>query len=72
MLEQSVQRYTEFAGKPPVNLQQLLTAGLLTAVPPEPFGGEYRYDAKTGGISSSTHAERLRIKKRGQLATKRY
>jgi hypothetical protein len=67
MLEDAVQRYTQFAGKPPVNLQQLLTAGLLTAIPGEPFGGEYRYDAKTGGISSSTHTERLRIKKRGHL-----
>ncbi len=67
MLEQVIQRYTEATGKAPVNLQELLTAGLLAALPQEPFGGEYKYDAKTGGISSSTHADRLRIKKRGQL-----
>jgi hypothetical protein len=67
MLQTAVERYTQITNHPPRHLGELVSAGILSALPGEPFGGEYRYNAKNGEILSSTHPERLRIKKRGQL-----
>ena len=67
MLQTAVNRYTKMTNHPPRHLGQLVSAGILSALPQEPFGGEYRYNAKSGEIVSSTHPERLRVKKRGQL-----
>ena len=39
--------------------------GFLPALPQEPFGGVYLFDSNTGMIASSTHPERLRVKRTG-------
>ena len=44
----------------PATLTDLVAAGVLSILPQEPFGGDYRLDRKTGSVSSSTHPERLR------------
>jgi hypothetical protein len=67
ILQTAVERYTQITNHPLRHLAQLVSAGILSALPQEPFGGEYRYNAKSGEILSSTHPERLRVKKRGQL-----
>jgi hypothetical protein len=68
MLEDAVNRYAKTNGKLPLNLNQLTSTGILTTLPAEPFGGEYRYNTKTGEVSSKSHPDRLRAK-RGQLPT---
>jgi hypothetical protein len=62
ILETAINRYTKMTNHPPRYLGQLVSAGILSALPLEPFGGEYRYNAKSGEIVSSTHPERLRVK----------
>lgn len=61
MIERAMAAYSDRFGGFPPSLQRLVEAGLLTAIPLEPFGGEYRLDPETGQVSSSTHPRRLRI-----------
>ena len=63
MLETAVKRYTKLKNHLPRHLGQLVSAGILSALPQEPFGGEYRYNVKNGEIVSSTRPERLHAKK---------
>jgi hypothetical protein len=61
LLEETVERFTKINNKRPRTLSDLVSAGLLSAIPSEPFGGEYRLDGNTGNVISSTHPERLRL-----------
>jgi hypothetical protein len=58
-LEQAIVRYRTQQGQYPPRLDALVDAGLLSALPVEPSGGRYVYDAKTGAVSSSEMSERL-------------
>lgn len=60
MLERAVTAYQTAHRSLPATLQALVAEGVLSGLPLEPFGGEYRLDAMTGSVSSSTHSERLR------------
>jgi hypothetical protein len=60
-LDDAVAEYRRSRGKLPERLKDLVTADLLSGIPDEPFGGEYRLDQQTGEVSSSTHPERLRL-----------
>lgn len=60
MLERAVEEYRKLHGLVPPSLAALVQAGLLAALPLEPFGGKYRYDPMTGTVTSSTHPERLK------------
>ena len=64
LLEEAVGRYRTREGRTPTVLADLVARGILHAIPPEPFGGVYRLDPKTGAITSSTHPERLRVHSR--------
>jgi hypothetical protein len=66
MLEDAIVRFRARVGQLPVTLKDLVVRGIVTALPQEPFGGEYRYDSKTGGVTSSTHPQRLKVQKPGQ------
>lgn len=61
VLDDAVAEYRRSRGKLPERLKDLVTADLLSGIPDEPFGGEYRLDQQTGEVSSSTHPERLRL-----------
>lgn len=61
LLEQALERYRRRKGRVPAALGELVTSGLLPALPQEPFGGIYQFDARTGTMRSSTHPERLRV-----------
>lgn len=61
MLGAAVQQYRKTHGKTPQGLSDLVSAGLLAAIPEEPFGGEYRWNPDTEEVVSSTHSERLRL-----------
>ena len=70
MLEKAVVRYREREGHGPHTLRDLLRAGDISALPPEPFGGQYRLDPRTGAITSSTHPERLHVYRPDEIAKK--
>lgn len=61
LLEQAIDRYRKQNGQYPPSLEALVGAGLLSALPAEPSGGRYLYDAKTGIVSSSEMPERLTV-----------
>lgn len=60
VLEQALEVYQKTFGRVPPSLTALVEAGVLSALPLEPFGGEYRLDRTTGAVTSSTHPERLK------------
>ena len=60
ILERAVEAYRTQRRTLPATLTDLVTAGAISSLPQEPFGGDYRLDPKTGSVSSSTHPERLR------------
>ncbi len=60
MLESAVEAYRKQHRALPATLTDLVAAGVLSMLPQEPFGGDYRLDRKTGAVTSSTHPERLR------------
>jgi len=60
LLENAVEAYRTIHQAPPATLAALVTDRILSALPQEPFGGDYRVDQQTGAVSSSTHPERLR------------
>jgi hypothetical protein len=60
-LESAVQQYSVKQGHLPDTLHDLVSGGLLTQVPQEPFGGLYELDSKTGKVTSSTHPNRLKV-----------
>jgi hypothetical protein len=60
-LEQAVGDYTKVKGQRPAFLSDLISAGILSEIPEEPYGGEFRLDPMTGTVTSSTHAERMRL-----------
>ena len=59
LLEQAIDRYRNMKGANPLRLDELVSAGLLSALPVEPAGGRYTYDAKTGAVSSTEMPERF-------------
>jgi hypothetical protein len=60
-LERAVEQYRTQHLVSPKTLADLATSGYLDRVPPEPFGGSYLLDAKTGQVTSSTHPNRLKV-----------
>ena len=60
LLDRAVEGYRTRHQASPPTLTALVDDGFLSRLPQEPFEGEYRLDAKTGAVSSSTHPDRLR------------
>lgn len=63
-LEQAIQQYRGKHDRLPHALSDLVKDGLLVQIPEEPFGGEYRFDPRTGQVTSSSHPERLKVFRR--------
>jgi tetratricopeptide (TPR) repeat protein len=61
ILNRTVREFQERSRRPPDDLRELVTAGLLHGLPEEPFGGRYYYDSSDGQVKSSIHKERLRV-----------
>src|SRR5256885_9975340 len=70
LLEKATARYREREGHGPPALRDLVRRGYIRGLPPEPFGGEYILDSRTGTISSSTHPERLHVYRRDGIGKK--
>ncbi len=61
LLEGAVDRYRKLKGSNPAKLDELVSAGILSALPVEPSGGRYLYNASTGAVSSTEMSERLKL-----------
>jgi len=59
ILQRVVETYRTKHRTLPAAFSALVADGLLSDLPQEPFGGEYRVDSQTGAVSSSTHPDRL-------------
>ncbi|MCX8072093.1 MAG: hypothetical protein N3C12_06555 [Candidatus Binatia bacterium] len=53
-IEQAVRIYRDRFGVPPPNLSTLETAGILSRVPADPFGGGFVIDPQTGTVRATT------------------
>ena len=61
-LERAVARFRELRGHPPASLDELVSAGLVASLPPDPFGGRYVWDASAGEVRSSSNPFRFRVR----------
>lgn len=61
-LERAVARYEAQAGRAPTHLDQLVGAGLVPAIPADPFGGRYLWDAAAREVRSSANPFRFRFR----------
>jgi hypothetical protein len=61
VLEQAIRLYATQHRQYPPRLEALVEGGLLPALPLEPSGGRYLYDAKSGTVSSSEMTERFKL-----------
>ncbi len=61
ILEQAIGLYQKQYRAYPKTLTELVSAGYLTQIPEEPFGGSYLMDSQTGQVTSSTHPTRLKV-----------
>jgi tetratricopeptide (TPR) repeat protein len=55
-------------GRPPADWTELVRAGFLDEVPPEPWGGAYLYDESTEHVWSTTHVDRRMAAQRDVFA----
>jgi hypothetical protein len=61
LLTQAVLRYRARVGQVPAQLSELVRSGDLAAVPTEPFGGIYQWDAERESVVSTTIPSGLRL-----------
>lgn len=61
-LERAVARFREERGRAPFSLDEVVWAGLVDALPPDPFGGHYLWDAEAGEVRSSVNSFRFRVR----------
>jgi len=67
-LDAAVARFRAERGRAPSSLDDLLRAGLLERIPPEPFGGHYLLDPRDGTVHSSANDFRIKPPpRRGEL-----
>jgi hypothetical protein len=68
LLELALDAFSSRTSKKSASLQELVTSGILSSIPIEPFGGEYRINPETGRVeSSSPQAQKLLTRlKRGK------
>ena len=53
-IRNAIREYQHAAGRPPLNLEQLVSNGYLKQVPVDPDGNAYSYDPRTGYVSYSS------------------
>jgi tetratricopeptide (TPR) repeat protein len=68
-LDAAVLAFKAGRGRPPARLEELVEAGLITAIPPEPFGGRYELRAD-GKVHSTERDFRFSAREPGRLALK--
>ena len=62
-LNKALKIYRERYGKYPVDINLLVSKGIIKELPKEPFGGHYYIDSRTHEVKSSVKKERLKVHK---------
>ncbi|MBI3785330.1 MAG: hypothetical protein HY270_18210 [Deltaproteobacteria bacterium] len=60
-LETAVRRFAEERGHPPASLDQLVTSGLVSQLPAEPYGGKYVLDSASGQVVTTSGRKPARL-----------
>lgn len=60
-LEEAIRRYQSRYHERPKKLDDLVTGGIISQLPFDPFGGTYQFHSASGTVSSSGLRERLRV-----------
>lgn len=53
-LEGAVKKFEQKTGRRPAELSELLNAGILKGIPPDPYGGHFYYDHSDGRVKTSS------------------
>ena len=53
-LEGAVRKYHEQKGRAPADLTELVNAGILKKIPPDPYGGTFYYDSGDGRVKTTS------------------
>jgi hypothetical protein len=61
-LERAVEAFRARAGRAPFALEELVVAGAVPSIPPDPFGGKYRLDPEDGKVRSSANRFRFSVR----------
>jgi len=61
-LERAVAAFEARTGRPPSDLVELVRAGMVPSLPPDPFGGRYVWDAASREVRSSVNPFRFRFR----------
>ncbi len=61
-LEKALAAFEGARGRRPIDLQELVSAGLLSALPADPSGGDILYDPLTGAVKSSVWGPRAPLR----------
>jgi tetratricopeptide (TPR) repeat protein len=61
-LERAAGRFRAERGRPVASLRELVAAGYVAALPPDPFGGEYVWDQAEGKVHSSANPFRFQLR----------
>jgi hypothetical protein len=62
-LDAAVKTFESRFQRKPADLDELLSYGILAAIPTEPFGGRYVFDSDTGSVRSSSGHEPRRLRR---------
>ncbi|BDG09034.1 tetratricopeptide repeat protein [Anaeromyxobacter paludicola] len=71
-LEKAAERYEREQGKPLRRLEELVQAGLVPAIPPDPFGGEYVWVFTHHKVRSSANPFRFEVRPPTQAPSFQY
>ena len=61
-LERAAAEYSRRTGVPLAGLHELVLAGIVPAIPPDPFGGEYVWDVELREVRSTAQSFRFRLR----------
>ncbi|GBD26704.1 hypothetical protein HRbin30_02044 [bacterium HR30] len=53
-LQRAIEQYQQVFGQPPPSIHALVTSGVLTQIPTDPFGGRFEIDPASGALRSTT------------------
>jgi tetratricopeptide (TPR) repeat protein len=67
-LERAAGRFRSAYGRDPASLDELVAAGVIAAIPADPFGGEYRWDREERKVRSTANAFRFSPREAPQTA----
>jgi len=59
-LEVACQRYRDKAGRAPASIEELVTAGVIKGIPPDPYGGVFYLDPRDGRVKTTSNLAETR------------